>query len=64
MNHNPTDLGRFEFVTLAALRTTQLLRGCRALVPASTKVSTTAQREVAGGFIRRVPPADVSIPGK
>jgi len=47
----PGDIGKFEFVTLAALRTAQLQRGCIPRVLASHKLTTTAQHEVADGKV-------------
>jgi RNA polymerase Rpb6 len=49
------DIGRFEFVTLAALRTVQLQRGCSPRVLASHKLTTTAQHEVADGKVCGLP---------
>jgi hypothetical protein len=59
MPHPPavTDLGRFEFVRLASLRTAQLMRGCTPRVTASLKLTTTAQREVSGGKVAGIPRA-------
>lgn len=51
------DLGRFEFVRLASLRTAQLMRGCTARVPAAHKPTTTAQREVTGRKVLGLPRA-------
>ena len=47
MTFGSPDLGKFEFVKLAALRTAQLMRGCTPRVAAVGKPTTTAQREVA-----------------
>jgi DNA-directed RNA polymerase subunit K/omega len=55
MSLDPTLIGKFEFVKLASLRTAQLMRGCRSLVPAAGKLTTTAQREVAGGKVYSMP---------
>jgi DNA-directed RNA polymerase subunit K/omega len=49
------DIGKFEFVTLAALRTAQLQRGCSPRVLASHKLTTTAQHEVADGKVCGLP---------
>jgi DNA-directed RNA polymerase subunit K/omega len=49
------EMGRFEFVKLAALRTAQLMRGCTPRVAVGFKVTTTAQREVADGKVLGLP---------
>ena len=56
MIQRPLDIGRFEFVILAALRAAQLLRGCPAKleVVLDHKATTTAQLEVASGKVARV----------
>jgi DNA-directed RNA polymerase subunit K/omega len=56
MIQRPTDIGRFEFVILSALRTAQLLRGCppRIDVDVEHKATTTAQLEVSIGKITRI----------
>jgi len=54
-----SEISKFEFVRVSALRAAQLMRGCTPRVPASGKVTTTARREVAGGKVfalPRVPP--------
>jgi DNA-directed RNA polymerase subunit K/omega len=48
------EIGKFEFVKLAALRTAQLMRGCSPRVSGYSKMTTTAQREVAGGKVLRM----------
>jgi DNA-directed RNA polymerase subunit K/omega len=48
-------IGRFELVTLAALRTTQLMRGCTPRVAGCSKLTTTAQREIAVGKVAGLP---------
>ncbi|HYN09824.1 MAG TPA: DNA-directed RNA polymerase subunit omega [Vicinamibacterales bacterium] len=55
MAFDPSQLGKFEFVTLAALRTAQLMRGCVPLVPAAGKLTTTARREVGEGKVSSLP---------
>jgi hypothetical protein len=55
MTGRPSHIGKFEFVTLAAQRTAQLMRGCTPRIPASLKLTTTAQREVAGGDVCGLP---------
>ena len=57
-----TGIGKFEFARLATLRTAQLIRGCRPLVPACGKMTTTAQREVAAGFVSGLPRKSIAIP--
>ena len=57
MTFGSPDVGKFEFVKLAALRTAQLMRGCTPRVPAGGKPTTTAQREVADGKVCSVPRA-------
>lgn len=52
---DPAEIGKFEFVRLATLRTAQLMRGCTPRVAAGLKRTTTAQREVAGGKVVRGP---------
>ena len=51
MTFGSPDVGRFEFVKVAALRTAQLMRGCTPRVAPGGKPTTTAQREVAGGKV-------------
>jgi len=53
MINRPAETSAFEFVILAALRATQLMRGCTPRVPASAKAVVTAQREVAEGKVVR-----------
>jgi len=62
MTFGPPEMGRFEFVKLAALRTAQLMRGCNPRIAVGYKLTTTAQREVAGGKITGLP--RVSITGQ
>ena len=59
MIQRPLDIGRFEFVILAALRAAQLLRGCppKLEVDIAYKATTTAQLEIASGKVARL--ADV-----
>jgi DNA-directed RNA polymerase subunit K/omega len=52
-----TDIGRFEFVKLSALRAAQLMRGCTPRVNGCRKLTTTAQREVAEGKVSGLPRA-------
>jgi DNA-directed RNA polymerase subunit K/omega len=55
-----TGLNSFEFVRISTLRAAQLMRGCTARVPAATKATVTAQREVAGGHVQANPRAPKS----
>jgi len=50
----PPDIGAFQFVVLAALRTSQLMRGCRPRVDSDHKATVIAQREVAEGKVTQV----------
>ena len=54
MIQRPPGVGTFQFVTLAALRATQLSRGCRPKVDGEHKVTVLAQIEVAQGKVRQV----------
>jgi DNA-directed RNA polymerase subunit K/omega len=53
MTIRPNDTSAFEFATLAALRTKQLMRGCVRRVSGSSKLTTVAQREIAAGLVSR-----------
>ena len=52
MIHRPIEFNSFEFVRVSTLRAAQLMRGCTARVPASSKAVITAQHEVAEGFVK------------
>jgi DNA-directed RNA polymerase subunit K/omega len=54
----PSDIGRFEFVVLAALRAGQLLRGCSPRIDVGHKATITAQLEISNGKITRLDAAD------
>jgi len=54
MIHRPPGVGAFQFVVLSALRTQQLLRGCRPRVEGIHKASVTAQCEVAEGKVTQL----------
>lgn len=59
MTNRSGELGKFELVTLASLRTAQLRRGCIPRVRAGHKITTTALREIGEGKVcglPRVPP--------
>jgi len=47
MTFGAPEMGKFEFVQLAALRAAQLMRGCTPRVALGFKPTTTALREVA-----------------
>jgi DNA-directed RNA polymerase subunit K/omega len=52
----PRTTGKFEFVVLATLRATQLMRGCVPKIATNGhKPTVVALLEVAGGEIARVP---------
>jgi hypothetical protein len=51
MKSGVREIGRFEFATVASLRTAQLMRGCTPRVGLCGKLTTTAQREVAEGRV-------------
>jgi DNA-directed RNA polymerase subunit K/omega len=55
MSSDFVEISRFEFARVAALRAAQLMRGCTPRVVASSKVTTTARREVADGKVSPVP---------
>jgi DNA-directed RNA polymerase subunit K/omega len=61
MTFHSSPIGRFELVTLAALRTTQLIRGCTPRVAACSKPTTTAQREIAVGKVAGLPRVERAI---
>lgn len=60
MTFGPDDMGRFEFVRLSTLRAAQLIDGCTPRVTASSKPTTTAQREVMQGKVRSLPRGEVA----
>ena len=62
MTNGATELGKFEFVKLASLRTAQLMRGCTPRVAHGLKLTTTAQREVAGGKVCGLPRVTHAMP--
>lgn len=55
MTFGSPEIGKFEFVILATLRTAQLMRGCTPRVAVCRKMTTTAQREVADGKVCGMP---------
>ena len=55
MIQRPAEFSAFEFVILAGLRASQLMRGCTPRVAAGHKVITTAQMEVAQRLVVRAP---------
>lgn len=54
MTFGSQDMGKFEFVQLAALRAAQLMRGCTPRVTVGQKATTTALREVAESKVCRM----------
>lgn len=60
MTFGLTNIGRFEFARLAALRAAQLMRGCTPRVAVGHKMTTTALREVADGKVCGEPRPTVS----
>lgn len=61
MTFGSPDVGKFEFVKLASLRTAQLMRGCTPRVAIGGKPTTTAQREVADGKVSSGPRSGPSL---
>jgi len=60
----PAGVGAFEFVTLASLRATQLLRGCLPRVDGGHKKTVTALLEVSQGKVvqgPRLPPVPAAV---
>ena len=59
MIQRPHGMGGFEFVVLATLRATQLIRGCLPRIDGGHKSTITAQMEVSAGKVTRLltPPA-------
>jgi hypothetical protein len=53
-------LNAFEFVVVSRLRAAQVMRGCTPHVPHACKATTTAQLEVAAGFVTKL--ADPAAP--
>jgi hypothetical protein len=53
----PSALGTFEFVVLAALRASQLMRGCLPKVDGAHTIAVTAQLEIAQGKVPPLPSA-------
>ncbi|MBI4520029.1 MAG: hypothetical protein HY701_04280 [Gemmatimonadetes bacterium] len=67
MVRRPEDMNSFEFIAMATLRTVQLTRGCIPRVPVGHKLTTTAQLEVAGRHILKLPraaPLPPQAPGR
>jgi DNA-directed RNA polymerase subunit K/omega len=54
MTFGSSEMGKFEFVQLAALRAAQLMRGCTPRVALGYKPTTTALREVAESKVCRM----------
>ncbi len=60
----PTNMGSFEFVVLATLRTGQLTRGCLPRVTGDHTKAVIAQREVAEGLIVATANASSQVPAE
>jgi DNA-directed RNA polymerase subunit K/omega len=60
INRSPAS-NAFEFVTIAALRSQQLQRGCVPRVIGNHKKITIAQMEVVAGLVTRLPPV-IAVP--
>ena len=58
----PAFMGRYEFAVVSALRTHQLMAGCRARIAGGHKATTTACMEVAGGHVAKLIGASPSSP--
>ena len=57
----PIHLNAYEFVVVSALRAQQLAQGCVPRVDGEHAPATTAQMEVAQGYIARVDVSDVTV---
>ena len=62
MVQRPASLGKFQFVVLSALRSAQLVRGCRPRVEGTHKKTVIAQLEVAEGKVTQLFGDDVLGP--
>jgi DNA-directed RNA polymerase subunit K/omega len=51
----PVEMSAFEFVIVSSLRAAQLMRGCTPRIPVLLRPTTTAQAEVAAGYVTRLP---------
>jgi hypothetical protein len=49
--HRPASIGAFQFVILASLRATQLMRGCLPRIEGVHKNTVIAQLEVSQGMV-------------
>lgn len=58
----PSGWNAFEYVVIAALRTRQLVRGCRPRVPGPHKLTTMALLEVAAGKVVKLVDAATTSP--
>ncbi len=63
MVNRPEATNSFEFITMAAQRAAQLMQGCLPRVPVGHKFTITAQLEVAGGHISKLPTPLPIAPG-
>jgi hypothetical protein len=59
----PPGVGAFHFITLAALRATQLMRGCLPRIDGEHSVAVTAQLEVANSKVTCVQATADAPPG-
>jgi DNA-directed RNA polymerase subunit K/omega len=55
MIKRPDGMNAFEFAVLSGLRAAQLTRGCTPRVARSSKVTVTAQHEIAEGKVLAAP---------
>ncbi len=63
MVSRPADMNAFEFAVVAGLRAAQLQRGCTPRVERCHQVAVTAQQEVAGRKVLRIPLATPTLSG-
>jgi DNA-directed RNA polymerase subunit K/omega len=61
MIQRPPDMGAFQFVVLATLRVSQLMRGCRPRVQGDHKATVIAQSEVAQGKVTQGTNVSVNV---
>jgi len=61
MVRRPVELNAFEFAVVSSLRAAQLMRGCVPRVASGQKIIMTAQLEVAGGKVVRLPTTPVPV---
>jgi hypothetical protein len=61
MVQRPVGINAFEFAVLSSLRAAQLMRGCVPRVTSTQKIIMTAQLEVAGGKVVKLPALPVPV---